>query len=79
MKIISTNYLIYQSKIFYLYQDIPPPHGILDMEKLNLGNKSENENDKQIFQIGPMPVDGNNEFLIVYKNKNTFEITTKFY
>lgn len=29
--------------------------------------------------MGPLPVDGNNEFLVVYKNKQNFRIFTRFY
>lgn len=78
--IIRQQYLIYNSKIFYLYSDEPHCDGILDMEKLNQGSvSSDSEIEIMLFQYGPLSVDGNNEFLVVYENQISSSTFVRFY
>ena len=46
--IITENYLIYGSKLFYLYKDEPYPDGIMDTEELL---EEDNDEDEQIEEI----------------------------
>ena len=68
------DYLLQQSKIFYLYDEYPLSEGILDMEQLSKTkstfiHKGEASDVPKLFRYasGPFFYEGSNEFVIVYQ------------
>lgn len=78
-------YLILESKIFYLQRDKQIVNGIMDMEKLNQTDKVQDDTNKgeqiisEQFQLGPFAVDGNNEFAVIFKESKSFRVRARFY
>lgn len=67
--IFSEKYLIWGSKIFYLFSDMPLQAGILDMEELADLNDDENNNneDKKSFVQGPYQMKGSNDVSVIFQ------------
>ena len=69
--IINDKYIIYESKIFYLYQTQPLDHGIMDMEELAEIPDVENPNRIKKYIIGPNLFTGSDKMTIVYNINNS--------
>jgi hypothetical protein len=74
--IISDNFVVQDQKIFYCISTINYPDGIMDMEKLE---KKTTLRVNEKYKLGPFQVDGNDEFLIMIIDYNTFKVTSRIF
>ena len=78
--ILAEQFVIQESKIFYLYNEHPFETGILDMEELKAVKEVRDGLDEEVeeltqvernFASGPYLYQGSQDFVIVYNDKNT--------
>ena len=65
--IITDKYLIYDSNIFYLYDETPLMNGILDMEVLSEQPYFQGDQDQKRHASGPFLMSGSSEFICVHQ------------
>ena len=76
--ILADQFVIQESKIFYLYNEHPFETGILDMEDLKINKEANHLNEdeevssaERVFASGPYRYFGSQNFVIIFNEKNT--------
>lgn len=63
--------------MFYTYENDQKENGLCDMEDLTQETHDQNSN-TLLYISGPHPVEGSNQFVIIYQNINTDQVPKSF-